>query len=60
MYYSVMTSTGFQMRGSEAAVYTSIEQAQQHMAPGDQLVPLDIREHGHWRHTAVPINKEKR
>jgi hypothetical protein len=29
------------MRGPEAAVYNSQEEAMEHMGPGDQLVPID-------------------
>ena len=41
MKYAIMTATGFQMSGPEAAVYNSQEEALKHMGPGDQLVPLD-------------------
>lgn len=40
MLYAVLTSTGFQMRGSEAATYKDQDEAMEHMGPGDQLVPM--------------------
>ncbi len=41
MMYAIMTSKGFQMRGSEAAIYTTQEKAAKFMAPGDTLVPVE-------------------
>lgn len=60
MMYAIMTSHGFQMRGSEAAVYTSVEKARSHMAPGDSLIPIDIHEHGNWRNHAISISGSKK
>lgn len=40
MKYCIITSTGFQMNGSEAATYDSAEDAAPHMGPGDQIIPI--------------------
>lgn len=40
MKYCIMTSTGFQMNGSEASLYDTAEEAMEHAGPGDQIVPV--------------------
>jgi len=40
MQYAIITATGFQMSGPEAALYDSAEEAGKHMSPGDQIVPV--------------------
>lgn len=54
MMYAIMTPHGFQMRGSEAAVYSRAKDAHKHMTPGDSLVPIEERSNGHkLRHHAI-------
>ncbi len=40
MQYCIITTSGFQMDGNEAAVYETMAEAMGKMAPGDQIVPI--------------------
>lgn len=40
MQYCIMTSTGFQMSGPDAALYNTVEEAMKHAGPGDQILPV--------------------
>ena len=51
--YAIMTQQGFQMRGAEAAVYMTQEEAEKHMGSGDSLVPIEDNPHGNYRHHAL-------
>ena len=41
MKYVIMTLNGFQQRGSEAALYDTVEEAMAKAAPGDSIVPVN-------------------
>lgn len=40
MRYAVLTPTGFQMDGSEAKLYDTVEEAMEASAPGDNIFPV--------------------
>ena len=40
MKYAIITSTGFQMNGSEAATYDTMKEAMDVAAPGDSIIPI--------------------
>lgn len=44
MKYVVLTNRGFQMRGSETALYDTQEDALEKAAPGDQILPIQDNE----------------
>lgn len=41
MKYVILTLNGFQQRGSEAALYNTVDEAMDKAAPGDSIIPVN-------------------